>query len=855
MEMASWASQSVDDFKELSNDELLRVLETSLKGLSDSEARQRFLAVGPNQLKEKRHIGPLVLFVAKLKNPILITLLIAASISAFFGSFFSSIIIVLMVLTSAVIDFVNTYKSEKAVEMLIEKVKITTAITRDGESFERNVHEMVPGDIFTLAAGDFVPADSFVLQSKDCFLNESALTGESLPKEKHPNNPEDRILYTGTSVVTGWCIAVSAVTGRKTRLGQIAGKLETPETPTEFDKNLKSFSFFIFATTLVLVGLIIIVNIFFGRKNPLETLLFAVAIAVGLAPEMLPMIVTANLAKGALKMSKGGVIVKKLSAIHNLGSIDVLCTDKTGTLTEDRIALIKCVDGEGKDSEDVLFWGYASSVHLAGVRGTLDMAIQHFKKLDISGWEKVDEIPFDYERKRDTVVLADHTAPFSKGNHKVSAKTAVMIAKGAPEEVLEVSSYYGKSSVKLSAAHRKKIEAEYERLSSEGFRVLGLATKKVLHKTTPYLKKDEKEMTFLGFLAFLDPPKKTTKETLKKMAEHNIEIKIITGDNHLVTQRIAKELELPIKGVLTGVEIEKLTEAELREKVNTTNLFSRVSPEQKEAILQALRANGHVVGYLGDGVNDLLSLREADVGISVNNAVDIAKDTADIILLRKGLDEIIDGVMEGRKTFANIFKYLMMSLSSNFGNMMSMPIGSIFLPFLPMTAPQILLNNFLYDTSQLAIPFDHVDREFLKKPKKFDMRFIRKCMLVFGPVSTLFDFATFIVLYFGFGFLGAQFQTGWFLESIATQTLVVGIIRTRKFPWQSKPHALLVASSLGVVAVAGIIAFVPFGGLFGFTHLPLYTMFVLAGIVAVYLFMMELVKQWFYRRWGALIEK
>ncbi len=820
-------------------EELYRAFGTSAKGLAQAEAARRLKQYGPNEFAGKKKLRPLFIFLSKFKSPLLILLIVAAIISGVLGSRLEAGVIIVIVLASALIDFVNTYKSAKAAEELQERVNITAAVLRGGELKERNIRDIVPGDVFALEAGDLVPADGILLEAKDLFLNESTLTGESLPVEKElaplAAAPGARMLFLGTSVVSGKGLAVAAVTGKKTKMGGIADKLKRPDTPTEFEKNLKDFSLFIFRTTLFLVLAVLLLNIFVIKHNMLELFLFAVAIAVGLTPELLPLIVTSNLAKGALRMEKGGVIVKKLAALHNFGSIDVLCTDKTGTLTEDRITLIKCLDVAGNESEEVLFFGYLSSKNLTGVRGVLDHAIEAYKKVDVAGWDKVDEVPFDAERRLESVVVA-------KGNE------TVLIAKGAPENVL-------KNAEGLTEADHEKIIHEYEVLSSDGFRVLGLGVKNVARKGTSYTKEDERGLVFKGFLAFLDPPKRTVKEVLKKMEDHNVAIKIITGDNFLVTKKIAEEIGFPIAGALTGDELAELDEHQLRAKVESANVFTRVTPEQKEMIITALRANGHVTAYMGDGVNDVLSLRAADVGISVQNAVDIAKETADIILMRKGLREIIEGVVEGRRTFANTFKYLMMALSSNFGNMFSMPIASIFLPFLPMTAPQILLNNLLYDSSQLAIPFDNVEKEFLARPKKFDVGFMKKFMVIFGPLSSCFDFVTFGVLFFVFHATGGVFQTGWFLESIATQTFVVGIIRNRGRFGKTPPSVALAVSTVVAVAVAWIIPYSFLGAPFGLVKLGWIPLVLITCIVVAYLTAVEFAKKYFYQKYGRLIEK
>jgi Mg2+-importing ATPase len=849
--------ESLDKLSGKKIDEVFSLLKTSTKGLSPAEAARRLGVYGVNEFAGRKKLRPFLIFASKFKNPLLLLLIVAAIISGVLGSHFEAGIILVIVFGSAVIDFFNSYKSAQAAEALQEKVTITAAVMRGGELKERNMREVVPGDIFALEAGDLVPADGIVIDARDFFLNEGVLTGESSPVEREPRADDGKeaapnignIVLLGTSVVSGKATVVAVATGMNTKVGTIAGKLVKPDQPTEFEKNIKDFSLFIFRITLFLVLAVILLNIFFLRRDPLQIFIFAVAIAVGLTPELLPLIVTSNLAKGALKMSEHGVIVKKLAAIHNFGSVDVLCTDKTGTLTEDRIALIRCLDPFGEESEDTFFWGYVSSMHLTGVRGVLDKAIEEFKErskaLGAGKWEKVDEIPFDAERRIESVIV------------KNGPKT-ILISKGAPEEILKDAAHYGApgKAKKLTAAMRTKINKEYESLSADGFRVLAVGAKEVSRKTTAYKKEDEKDTAFVGFLAFLDPPKKSVKDTLARMAAHNVGIKIITGDNFLVTKHIAEEIGLPLSNPLTGDDLAKFDEHKLRHVVDGTNVFTRVNPEQKELIIRALRENGHVVAYMGDGVNDVLSLKAADVGISVNNAVDIAKETADIILLKPGLDAIVDGIVEGRKTFANTFKYLQMALSSNFGNMFSMPIASVFLPFLPMTAPQILLNNFLYDSSQLAIPFDNVDPDFLERPKKFDIGFMKKFMYIFGPISSLFDFVTFGILLFVFHLGGAGFQTGWFLESIATQTLVVNIIRTRFSFWKNGgPSKALLFATIGAVVVAWGIAYSPLAPFMNFVHMGIGPVALIIAVVVVYLFAVEIAKKAFYRKYGGLIER
>ena len=587
--------------------------------------------------------------------------------------------------------------------------------------------------------------------------------------------------------------------------------------------------------TLGLVFCIFLIDIIF-KHNLFDSFLFAVALAVGLTPELLPMIITLNLSKGSLAMAKQGVIVKRLSAIQNFGNMDILCTDKTGTLTEDKITLVKYVDGKGNNSDSVLLGAYLNSFFSSGFKSPLDGAIREFKTLDVDAYSKIDEVPFDYVRRRDSVVVSLNDVHY-------------LIAKGAPEQVIAACTSYGEAGTPLVDAVHDEILATYTSLSSDGFRLLGVAQKTISTAQKSYSKEDETGMTFLGFIAFFDPPKESVGDTLKKLEAYGIEIKILTGDNELVTQKVMQEISLSSKGILMGSDIEHLTDSALAAKVGDITVFARVSPDQKERIIHALRLHGHVVGYLGDGINDAPPLRAADVGISVNNAVDVAKDTADLILLEKSLETLIDGIVEGRKTFANTLKYLMMDLSSNFGNMFSMAGASALFTFLPMTAPQILLNNLLYDSSQLAIPTDNVDASYMIKPRKFQIRFIKLFMFIFGPISSLFDFATFFILVGVYHFSGAAFQTGWFLESIITQTLVVYVVRTKKIPFlESSPSRTLIATTLGAVVVAWGIVYSPLHTLFGLLPLSISPVLSILALTIVYLVLIEYAKRWFYKK-------
>ena len=806
--------------------------EIQLQGLSSAEAKRRLIQYGPNQIVEGKKLSAALAFLLRFKNPLVLILVFAAILSALTGEPVSAGIIIAIIIISVVLDFVNTYRSQQAAESLKEKVQVLAHIIRDGKVQELPLHTIVPGDIVQLSAGDIIPADGKLLQAKDFFLNESALTGESFPSEKDVSAE----VSMGTSVVTGNGTLEVITTGKNTKFSHIAESLSRPQQLTEFDRGIKDFSYLIMKITFVLVIFIFLVNALLkGQDKILEVFLFSAALAVGLTPELLPMIIALNLSRGSLAMSKHGVIVKRLSSIQNFGSMDVLCTDKTGTLTEDKIELVKYVDAEGKPAEEIFQYAFISSTFRSGFKNPLDKAVKEFKNLNIGDCRKIDEIPFDFERKRDSVIVEQ--------NGK-----RMLISKGAPEELFKVIKFYQDESHLVTKELLWQLEAEYHALSADGFRVLAVTVKPIEDKNI-YDKTDESEVTILGFIAFLDPPKKSVSDTLKRLENYGIEIKIITGDNELVTQKIAQDIHLPVKGILLGKDIALLKSSEFSKKFEQTTIFARVTPDQKRMIIEQLQKNGHVVGYLGDGINDAPSLKAADVGISVNNAVDVAKESADLILLQKDLHQLINGVIEGRKTFANTLKYLMMSLSSNFGNMFSMAGASLFFRFLPMLPTQILFNNLLYDGSQFAIPGDTVEEEFLQKPRKLNIHFIKRFMLVFGPVSSLFDFATFFVLYFGFHFTDSRFQTGWFLESLATQSLVIFLIRTRALSLaKDKPAKLLVITTMLALVIGSVAALSRIGVLFKFTPLPLPALASLSGIVLAYLLVVEFAKRIFYKK-------
>ena len=822
------------------------------QGLSSKEAKRRLFEYGENAIYHKKRLRPIVAFIKKFNSPLLIMLIGTSIVSLFLGQTVSATVILAMVFLSAIMDFVNTRKSEDVAEKLVAQVASTVTVWRDGEKQEVLLRLIVPGDIIELSAGSVIPADCRVLSADDLFVNQSSLTGESFPVEKYADTEKgtallskdedfpltsDKAVFMGSSVVTGFATAVVLRTGEKAEFGRLAEHLAKPEDETDFDRGIRNFSVFVMRLTLVMVTVVFFLNAFV-KHNIFESFLFSVAIAVGLTPELLPGIMSVSLARGSLVMSKKKVIVKNLSAIQNFGGMNILCTDKTGTLTKDKITLVRCVDITGEDSKDVWVRTYLSSVMHTAKRSALDLAIEEHGKMEVSGYQKVDEIPFDFHRRRDSVVV-DHGEERS------------MISKGAPRNIFEECSTYQKNGTKQSFTPEMMALAqkEYNRLSAEGYRVIAVAEKVVTQEQrNVYHKEEETGMVFLGFAAFLDPPKKSVIPTLLELEGLHIEVKVLTGDSEILTERICKDIGLPIRGVLHGEQIALLSDSELTAKLGGVNIFARVSPEQKERIVVLLRKQGNVVGYLGDGINDAPVLKAADVGISVNNAVDVAKETADIILLDKSLEVLKDGVIEGRKTFRNTMKYIKMGFSSNFGNMFSMMGASAFLPFLPMLPSQILLNNFLYDMSQATLSTDTIDEEDTIHPLRWDTHFFGRYIAVFGLVSSVFDFITFFVLYKVFSLGASGFQTGWFIESIATQVLIIYIIRTRRVPfWKSWPSLPVICSTIGIVALAWIIPFTPAGELLSFNPLSPFMLASIAGIVAIYLIVGEIAKAIFYR--------
>jgi len=847
--MPTPAIKTVSPFWQLPVTVLLGQVAASSDGLSSAEAAARLAQFGPNLIRGERKRVLVLQYLTKFRNPLVIILLIASALSAFTGDAASFFIIGTIVIISTTLDFVQEYRAGQAAERLRQSVAVRGKVLRDGKPIEIPLAELVPGDVVLLAAGDLIPCDGRVLESKDFFVNQALLTGEPYPVEKSPGElpGETEILSAGntvllgTSVISGTARVLMCRTGQNTELGEIADTLLAKAPPTAFEQGTYRFGILITRMTILLVLFVILANAFFHRPL-LESFLFAVALAVGLTPELLPMVVSVTLSRGALRMAANKVIVKQLASIQNLGSVDVFCTDKTGTLTEARIHLERHLDPFGRESQRVLDLAYFNSFFETGLKSPLDDAILEHTEIDVSGWRKIDEVPFDFERRRISVLVDNGT-------------NRLLVVKGAPEDILRLSVSYELDQAAaprpLDDAARASINAQFEALSKAGFRVLGIASRQVGKDQTHAVVSDEAELVFVGFAAFLDPPKESAKAALAGLAADRVAVKIITGDNELVTQHIFAQLGLPVTGVLTGAEIEKMDDQALAARVEQVNLFCRVAPVQKNRIIIALKRRGHVVGYLGDGINDAPSLHSADVGISVDSAVDVAKQAADMILLEHDLGVLHAGVLEGRRTFGNIMKYIMMGTSSNFGNMFSMAGASLFLPFLPMLPVQILLNNLLYDVSELPIPLDRVDDDYLSHPRHWDMKFIRNFMLIIGPISSVFDFLTFYIMLAVFHAGEALFHTGWFIESMATQVLVIFIIRTRKKPFRSRPNPWLVACSLTVVAVAVLLPFTPASVYLGFVAPPAFFFVILVAILIFYLSAVEGMKQWFFRRFAA----
>ena len=839
-------------------DNVLRELESRLDGLSQAEADSRLKQYGLNEIAREKRQSTLMRLLSNVKNPLVLLLTALGVLSFLTGDLRATAVIFVMVVLGVVLRFFQEMRADNAAEKLKAMVSNTATLVRDGKEAEVPLKMLVPGDIIRLAAGDMVPADVRVLSAKDLFLNQATLTGESLPVERKADaasadvqNPLEllNICFLGSNVESGSATAVVIHTGDKTYFGSLAASIVGQRQLTSFDKGVNRFTWLMIRFIAVMVPAVFLIN-GFSKHNWLEAFLFAMAVAVGLTPEMLPMIVTVNLSKGAIMMSRKKVIVKRLNAIQNFGAMDVLCTDKTGTLTQGKIVLEKHLDVNGEPSEKVLQYGYLNSYHHTGLKNLLDEAILDHEELEErlkakEKYRKIDEIPFDFVRRRMSVVVEDETG------------LNTLICKGAVDEVLSLCTRVETNGgvIPVQPEHDVKRRQIADDLNSQGFRVIALAYKQMPGGSDEpvYSVKDESDLILLGFLAFLDPPKDTATEALKRLHGLNVDVKVLTGDNEIITAYICKEVGISVEHLLLGPQIETMSEAELAEAASATSVFARLAPAHKEHIIRALQSKGHVLGFIGDGINDAPALKAADVGISVDSAVDIAKESSDIILLENSLLVLEQGVLEGRRVFGNIIKYIKMAASSNFGNMFSVVGASAFLPFLPMLPIQVLTNNLLYDFSQTTIPTDEVDADWLIKPRTWTIGKILRFILFIGPISSIFDYATFFMMLYLFNCWQnpALFHTGWFVESIFTQTLIIHVIRTNKIPfiqsWASWP---LILTSVIIVAVGAWLTVSPLAKTLGFVTLPPMYWLYLAIILLSYAILTQVVKTWFIRRFG-----
>ncbi|MFO0900837.1 MAG: magnesium-translocating P-type ATPase [Pirellulales bacterium] len=830
------------------SEQLFRALQASPQGLSAEDAERRLADYGPNALKAGSQATALGLLFNQFRSPLVLILVFAAIISLIAGEWPDAVIVLAVVFGSTTLGFVREYRANNAIEKLRSTLTLKSKAVRDGQPCVVLSEQIVPGDLVLLSAGSLIPADGVVLAANDLFANQAVLTGEVYPVEKKPekvpaNAPlTERIncVFMGTSVRSGTARMLVVKTGKSTVFGQIAERLKLRPPETEFERGVQGFGYLLTRVMLAIVVVVLAVNIV-RAKPALDSLLFALALAVGLTPELLPAIISITLAHGAQRMAKRGVIVRRLNAIENFGSMDVLCTDKTGTLTEGSVLLESALDAGGQASELVLRYAYLNAVHQTGLSNPLDEAIQASGEkagLDIRGEQKIDEIPYDFLRKRLSVVVAD-----SRG-------ARALITKGALENVLETCGSVQQAEVArpLDGAQRAELLARYRRWSEQGFRVLGVAVKPTDARAGSYSRADEQDLVFVGFLLFFDPPKRDAVQTIVDLAARGVRLKVITGDNRLVARHVAAAVHLPEGALLTGNDLQGMSDEALWHAAERTAIFAEVDPHQKERIIVALQRTGHVVGYLGDGINDAPALHAADVGISVNTAVDVAKDAADLVLLEHDLEVLRDGIDEGRRTFANTLKYILTTTSANFGNMFSMAAASLFLPFLPLLASQILLNNFLSDIPGTTIAGDNVDPEWVAAPRRWDNGFIRRYMVLFGLVSSIFDFLTFGLLLWVFHASPEEFRTGWFIESLLTELVIALVVRTRRVFFRSRPGNLLLASTLVVIGVTLTLPYLPFESLFGFVPLPAPLLLALIGLTGLYVVAAEGAKAYFYSR-------
>ena len=828
---------------------LCAALGSGVEGLSSSDAAARLRHVGANSVADARRVGPLKLLLRQIANPLVLILVFAAAVSLGLRQWVDAGIILAIVVGSALLGFYQEFRASVAVEALKRRLALTCRVVRDGVEATVRADTLVPGDVVALSAGNLIPADGRILEAKDFLVSEASMTGESFPVEKRPGlvaadaplAARTNAAFLGASVRSGTARVVIVETGRRTAFGAIAARLAARAPETDFARGLRQFGYLLIRSMVAIVLFVLTVNLLLHRPL-VESLLFAVALAVGLSPELLPAIVSVTLSAGARRMSRQGVIVRRLEAIENLGSMDVLCTDKTGTLTEGTIVLEDATDPRGVASARVRQLAFLNASFETGIDNPIDAAIVAVgaaQGLSTAGHAKIDEIPYDFQRRRLTIVMAE-------GN---DAARHLVVTKGAFSNVLAICTQVARdgADAPLDGGARAELSAFYEAKGRAGFRVLAVATRELAARGA-YARDDEREMTFAGFLLFLDPPKADAARVLRDLANLHVAVKVITGDNRWVTAHLAASVGLDPGAMLTGEDLAKLDDEALWHVADSTSLFAEIDPQQKERIVRALQRTGHSVGYLGDGINDAPALHAADVGISVEQAVDVARESADIILLKRDLDVLRTGVEDGRRTFANTLKYISITTSANFGNMVSMALSTPFLPFLPLVAKQILLNNFLSDVPSMAISTDHVDAARVTHPQRWDLKEVRRYMIVFGLVSSVFDLVTFAALLLLFRAGEGPFQTAWFVVSLLTELGVVLVLRTRGPAWRSRPSSLLLWTTVGAVVFALAVPFFgPGSRLFGFVSLSALEMGTVVGIVLAYLAATEVTKRVFFR--------
>lgn len=826
---------------------ILTNLQTKISGLNNSDAEKRLEQYGKNTIASKKKSGPFSLFISQFENPIILILLFATAISIYVGEKTDAIIIFFIITLSGLLSFWQEYTANKSMEKLLDMVRITTSVLREDKETTVNNEDVVPGDIVLLAAGSMVPSDGLLLESESLLVDESVLTGEPYPVEKLPgilneNTPlaaRTNSLWMGTHVVSGTGKFIVVSTGISTKFGEISKQLSIKKPETEFERGIRKFGFMLMLITIILVFSIFAVNIFL-QKPLLDTLMFSLALAVGLTPQLLPAIVSINLSQGSKVMAQKKVIVKRLASIENLGSMNILCSDKTGTLTDGNVRMKDSLNVDGEPSEKVFLYAYLNSMLESGFVNPIDYAIKAFKTLDIADYTKIGEQPYDFIRKRLSILVT---------RDDDASKTNTIITKGAFDNVIAICTKIETTNGATTSIEKyyDNIVARYQELSKNGYRTLGIAYKDCSQDTTQLTRDDEADMVFLGFITLFDSPKEGIRSTIQKLENLGISLKIITGDNRYIAANVMDQLGYPDAKILTGAELREINDLALIHQALQTTVFAEIEPNQKERIILALKKSDNVVGYMGDGINDVSALHDADVSISVDSAVDVAKEAADIVLLEKNLEVLVQGVLAGRTTFANTMKYVFMATSANFGNMFSMAGASLFLPFLPLLPKQVLLTNLMTDLPAMAIATDNVEQDFILKPHRWDIKFIKRFMLTFGLISSIFDYLTFGVLIFLFDANEVLFQAGWFMESVISASIIVLVIRSRKFFLKSRPSNNLILATLSVVLATILLPYTPLAAMLGFEQLPLKLQFLIAGIVCLYIVLAEITKKIFYK--------